>query len=98
MAELNLQQISDKLNNEFAGKSGKRMFWYDDEAEFIEDIDSLKLDNVKILKLETNNQFFVKYQLERVAPECNYLIYAPFERPDIKYNHLGRYNYIFWRV
>ncbi len=88
MAELNLQQISDKLNNEFAGKSGKRMFWYDDEAEFIEDIDSLKLDNVKILKLETNNQFFVKYQLERVAPECNYLIYAPFERPDIKYNHL----------
>ena len=41
MAELNLKQIADKLNAEFAGDGRKLIFWYDDNAEFVDDIDTL---------------------------------------------------------
>ena len=43
MAELNLKQITDKLNTEFAGDTRKLVFWYDDKAEFVNDIDTLEL-------------------------------------------------------
>lgn len=36
MAELNLKQIVDRLNAEFAGGTRKLVFWYDDKAEFEE--------------------------------------------------------------
>ena len=34
MAELNLKQITDRLNAEFTGDTRKLVFWYDDNAEF----------------------------------------------------------------
>ena len=43
MPELNLKQISDKLNAEFAGEGRNLVFWYDDKAEFAEDVDSLEV-------------------------------------------------------
>ena len=36
MAELNLKQITDKLNSEFASDVRKLVFWYDANAEFQE--------------------------------------------------------------
>ena len=39
MAELNLKQITDRLNAEFTGDTRKLVFWYDDKGEFTEDID-----------------------------------------------------------
>ena len=41
MAELNLKQITDKLNSEFASGVRKLVFWYDTNADFQEDIDSM---------------------------------------------------------
>ena len=38
MAELNLKQINARLNEEFRGEKRKLVFWYDDKAEFAEDI------------------------------------------------------------
>ena len=52
MAELNLKQIIDKLNSEFVGDVRKLVFWYDADAEFKEDIDSIELENAKVLHLE----------------------------------------------
>lgn len=88
MAELNLKQITDKLNNEFAGDTRKLVFWYDEKAEFKDDIDSLVISNAKIYHLEKDNQFYTKYFLERQDPATNYLIYAPFPRPHVRDNHL----------
>ena len=51
MAELNLKQITDRLNAEFIGDTRKLVFWYDDRADFAEDIDTLQLENAKLLKL-----------------------------------------------
>lgn len=89
MAELNLKQITDKLNGEFAGEVRKLVFWYDANAEFIDDIDGLELDNAGILHLESDNQFYIKYFLELKDTENNYLIYAPFAKPSVKDNHLA---------
>ena len=89
MAELNLKQITDKLNGEFTGEVRKLVFWYDANAEFKEDVDTLALENAKVLHLEPNNQFYIKHFLECVDKEQSYLVYAPFAKPAIKDNHLA---------
>ena len=88
MAELNLNQIIDRLNAEFTGDTRKLVFWYDDNGDFAEDIDSVELAHAKIYRLERDNQFYTKYFLERVDPETSYLIYAPFPKPGVEDNHL----------
>ena len=88
MSELNLRQIIDKLNTEFIGETRKLVFWYDDKAEFSEDIDTLELTNAKVYHLEPDNQFYTKYFLERLDRTNNYLIYAPFPKPHVRDNHL----------
>ena len=88
MAELNLKQIIDRLNTEFTGETRKLVFWYDDKAEFAEDMESVELQNAKVYRLEQDNQFYTKHFLERVDKETNYLIYAPFPKPEVKDNHL----------
>ena len=89
MAELNLKQITDKLNHEFTGDTRKLVFWYDTDGEFKEDIDSLELDNAKILKLTGTNQFKTKLLLECEDKTTNYLIYAPFAKPSVREDHLA---------
>lgn len=88
MAELNIKQIIDRLNTEFMGEARKLVFWYDDKAEFAEEMESVELQNAKIYRLEPDNQFYTKYFLERVDVVTNYLLYAPFPKPEIKDNHL----------
>ena len=88
MAELNLKQIIDRLNAEFTGDTRKLVFWYDDKGEFAEDMDNVELANAKVYRLQPDNQFYTKYFLERVDKITNYLIYAPFPKPDVKENHL----------
>ena len=48
----------------------------------------MELQNAKIYHLQPDNQFYTKYFLERVDKTTNYLIYAPFPKPDVRDNHL----------
>ena len=89
MSELNLKQITDKLNTEFTGEARKLVFWYDANGEFDEDVDSLELTTAKVLHLAPNNQFYTKYFLERMDRTTNYLVYAPFAKPPLRENHLA---------
>ena len=89
MSELNLKQIEDKLNSEFQGDVRKLVFWYDADAEFLEDINSLNLINANILHLQKDNQFYIKHLLECEDTTSNYLVYADFAKPDIRENHLA---------
>lgn len=88
MAEMSLRQITDKLNEEFKGSNRKLIFWYDEKAEFVEDVDSLELHNAKVFHLEKNNQFYTKYFLEKKDQTTNYVLYAPYPRPHESENHL----------
>lgn len=89
MAELSLKQVEDKLNEEFTGDSRKIVFWYDEKKEFTSDLSTIKLENAIIHYLNTNNSFATKVLLERDDLENNYLIYAPFKKPDSRENHLA---------
>ena len=88
MAELNLKQITDKLNAEFSGENRKLVFWYDDHGDFATEIETLELTGAKLYRLEPDNQFQTKYFLERVDTVTSYLVYAPFPRPPVRDNHL----------
>ena len=48
MAELNLDQIANKLNEAFSKDGRQLIFWYDDNGDFAEDIDTLVLENAKV--------------------------------------------------
>lgn len=98
MAELNLKQITDKLNAEFSGENRKLVFWYDDHGDFATEIESLELTGAKLYRLAPDNQFQTKYFLERVDTTTSYLVYAPFPRPPVRDNHLEdtiRYSKVF---
>ncbi len=88
MTGLSLKQIIDRLNAEFVGDTRKLVFWYDDKAEFEEDMQDVTLENAQVYYLWRDNQFYTKYFLERVDTTTNYLIYAPFPKPDVAENHL----------
>ena len=88
MAEMNIKQIIDRLNAEFTRDTRKLVFWYDDNGEFVEDMQTVTLDNAKVYFLQPDNQFATKLFLERQDTTTNYLVYAPFPKPDVRDNHL----------
>lgn len=90
---MNLSEVKKTLEENFnkepmEGKRRNIVFWYDDEGEFSEDIDELRLDNAKTLKLDCNNSFYIKYLIEKEDTESNYLLYSPMSKPMPKDNWL----------
>lgn len=90
---LDLAQIEDVLKEKFnkgltTGQQRHIIFWYDEEEEFVDEIDELELDDVKVWKLTGNNNFATKYQLEVVDQESNYLVYSSQPQPDKRENWL----------
>jgi len=78
---MNLDYIGKKLNEIFEGYDEdfrQIVFWYDDKAEFGDEINNLKLENAQIYHLKEDNWLFTKYFMEIEDQNTNYLIYAPF--------------------
>ncbi len=55
------------------------IFWLDEEGEFASRVDSVRLENAKLLKVSKNNLFQVKKTLARDDLTSNFLVYQPFE-------------------
>lgn len=86
---MDLQEIQDKLNILLDGTERKIVFWYDDDAAYTDEIDQLELaGNSKVIKLTGSNNFATKLLLEHQDLTTNYLVYAPFARPEDKENSL----------
>ena len=86
---MDLQEIQDKLNTLLDGTERKIVFWYDDDAAYAEEVDQLQLaGDSKVIKLTGNNSFATKLLLEYQDLTTNYLVYAPFARPEDKENSL----------
>lgn len=86
---MNLKYIQEKLNEIFLGESRQIVFWYDENAEFCDEINNLQLENAQIYHLKQDNWLYTKYFIEVENPDTNYLIYAPFPKPDDKNNYLA---------
>lgn len=86
---MDLQEIQDKLNTLLEGTERKIVFWYDDDAAYADEIDQLQLaGDSKVIKLTGSNNFATKLLLEHQDLNTNYLVYAPFARPEDKENSL----------
>lgn len=76
-----LDNIVKALNEEFSKPLGyfedrKIIIWYDYDKDFLDIIDEVKIDNVKVHKLNKDNYFYTKYLLEEQDIKSNYLIYT----------------------
>jgi len=81
--------LEENLNKTLAdGRKRNIVFWYDDAGEFEEEINQLNFTNAKVLKLDRSNSFLVKYTLEHLDQDSNYLIYAPYGQPEPRENYL----------
>ncbi len=83
---MNLDEIkkvlSSMLNKEPSdGKKRNIVFWYDEDGEFVEEINELAFENAEIIKLTEGNSFAIKYRLEKQEPNSNFLIYSPKAKP-----------------
>ena len=87
---MELKDIQEKINTLLSGTERKIVFWYDDDASYLEEIDAMELEGgSKIVKLTGNNNFATKLLLEKQDLETSYLVYAPFARPEDKENSLA---------
>lgn len=86
---MDLQNIQDQLNTEFAKESTKYIFWFDDKAEYEDEVSELRLGDVKLHILDGTNWLYSKYLLNEEDSDSKYLIYAPFPRPSDAENPLA---------
>ncbi|WP_058953240.1 BREX-1 system phosphatase PglZ type A [Clostridium tyrobutyricum] len=87
---MDLTETQNKINSLLSGTERKIVFWYDDDAEYQEDIEDIVLsEGNKLHILTQDNWFETKLLLEVRDTESNYLIYGPFKRPDDRENHLA---------
>lgn len=84
MSTMNMIQIISALQDIFNeplkdGEQRKIVFWVDKDQEFVEEIDQLIIDGVKVQTLSENNQFYLKHLLEEEDSSSPYLIYTTLE-------------------
>ena len=72
-----LQELIEKyfVNSE---KERQIVFWYDENGEHQDKLDSITFTNIKVHKLTGSNNLLTKKLLEHDDTTSNYLIYAPF--------------------
>lgn len=70
------------------GQQRHIVFWYDDHAEFADDVPKLDLGDVKILTLTGRNNYQIKRILEVDDLANNFLVYSPSPRPKPEDNWL----------
>lgn len=87
---MNLDEIENRINSIFAEDYNRQIiFWYDENQEFIDDIDNIQLNNAKLHILKENNLIQTKYKIEFEDKQSNYLIYSPFTQPNDNDNYLA---------
>ena len=93
MSKLDFKEVSKELNimlnkRPRDGQVRNVVFWYDGEGEFKDKLEELDLNNAKIMIFNGNNFFEIKYTLEKVDLNSNYLIYSPQYKPQPQDNYL----------
>lgn len=83
---MNLKEVHRVLQDCFQkeltnGRKRHIVFWYDEEGEFINDIDDIQLDHVRIWKVTDHNLFATKYEAEKKDPTSHFLLYTNRPKP-----------------
>jgi uncharacterized protein (TIGR02687 family) len=73
-----MTQIQQTLESLFTNQ--RLVFWYDEQGEFQEDFDTLKLSKVHKLVIN-NNEFAIKLEVVQEHPKTKFLIYSSQAKP-----------------
>ena len=84
---MNLKEVHRVLHDFYKkeltnGRQRHIVFWYDEEGEFVEDIDTIDLPEVRVWKVTPNNLFATKYELEKHDTTSHFLLYANMAKPN----------------
>lgn len=89
MVSIDLDAVLLDLNRRFAVPllefyDRRIIFWYDEDREFEDKLDDLRLENATLVKLTGSNTFAVKKLLCEDDLTSNFLVYQPlsFDKPD----------------
>ena len=88
---MEMTEIQEKIKELMAEPERTIVFWYDDDGAYKEEVENgfaLK-EGAKLWILEENNWFRTKLLLELEDPDTDYLVYAPFPRPEDRENMLA---------
>lgn len=86
---MDLQNIQEQLNTEFAKDETRIIFWFDDKGDYSAEVGELVVDNAKLHVLTGTNWLYSKWLLNELDPEGKYLVYAPFAKPSDEENPLA---------
>lgn len=86
---MDLQNIQDQLNTEFAKSETRIIFWFDDKGEYEDEVSELQLGDAKLHILDGTNWLYSKYLLNEEDKESKYLVYAAFAKPSDAENPLA---------
>lgn len=86
---MDADKVIQDLNRRFAAPlpefyQRRIIFWYDEDQEFADKLDTIVLDNATVVALTGNNTFAIKKLLSNDDLTTNYLVYSPisYDRPD----------------
>ena len=86
---MDLQNIEEQLNTEFAKSTTRIVFWFDDKGEYEDEVSELNLPGVERHALTGTNWLYSKWLLNESKPDSKFLVYAPFPKPSDAENPLA---------
>ncbi|MDM8516198.1 BREX-1 system phosphatase PglZ type A [Desulfobacterales bacterium HSG16] len=78
---MNISKIENTIKTIFAEKKKRIIFWYDGEKEFEDIVSEIKLDDVKIVRLDETSLLELKIEIECSDLNIRYLLYSPTHEP-----------------
>ncbi|HHV37512.1 MAG TPA: BREX-1 system phosphatase PglZ type A [Candidatus Cloacimonetes bacterium] len=81
-----MKKIENIIKKHFEEK--RIVFWYDSDAGYRIDIETIDLPGVSLIIVE-NNEFAIKYRVLIEEPKTKFLIYSPFAKPELHENWLA---------
>ncbi|NCD43397.1 MAG: BREX-1 system phosphatase PglZ type A, partial [Bacteroidia bacterium] len=80
-----MNKIQEVLIKRF--QSHRVIFWYDEKSEMSEQFEALNIDGVEKIHVQ-NNQFEVKYIINKQNPDSKFLLYFTEPKPANEENWL----------
>jgi len=83
---MNVNEVHRLLQEQFQKEltNGRRrhiVFWYDEDEEFVNDIDEIDLEGVRIWKVTDHNLFATTFELEKNDTTSHFLLYSVRPKP-----------------
>ncbi|MFN2268197.1 MAG: BREX-1 system phosphatase PglZ type A, partial [Desulfonatronovibrio sp.] len=95
---MNINRITDSLNQLFHEEDQRIVFWFDPDQEFTQVVPDLSLGDVDRINLKNSSQLEIKVRIELGDQSRKYLLYAPYAPPEPDQDWLmdiRMYSYVF---